>query len=218
MSFSIPFGFSISVYGIKSSIILFSAIFLLLLISNLFRIKLAKPIELIKGGNVGEKEPKTKLLMAILGTISLGIGYYIAITTESPLNALMLFFVAVILVIIGTYLLFNAGSIAILKLLRKNKNYYYKTKHFTSISGMIYRMKQNATGLANICILSTMVLVMVSGTLSLYLGAEDALKNRYPYDITVSKTLQEIAITNKLMQSIQDAVSSQNRDTKSSRL
>lgn len=212
LSFNIPFGFSISIHGIKQSLYLFISIFLLLLISNLFRIKLAKPIELIKGGNVGEKEPKTKLLMAILGTISLGIGYYIAITTESPLNALMLFFVAVILVIIGTYLLFNAGSIAILKLLRKNKNYYYKTKHFTLISGMIYRMKQNATGLANICILSTMVLVMVSGTLSLYLGAEDALKNRYPYDIKVSKTLQEQnAERDKLMQSILDTVSAQNR-------
>jgi len=212
LSFDIPFGFFISVHGIKSSLRLFSAIFLLLLISNLFRIKLAKPIELIKGGNVGEKEPKTKLLMAILGTSCLGIGYYIAITTESPLDALILFFVAVILVIIGTYLLFNAGSIALLKLLRKNKNYYYKTKHFTSISGMIYRMKQNATGLANICILSSMVLVMVSGTLSLYFGAEDAHKNRYPYDIKVSKTLQEKnSESDKLMQSVLDTVSAQNR-------
>lgn len=212
LSFDIPFGFSISVYGIKSSLRLFSAIFLLLLISNLFRIKLAKPIELLKGGNVGEKEPKTKLLMAITGAICLGIGYYIAITTESPLDALILFFVAVILVIIGTYLLFNAGSIALLKLLRKNKNYYYKTKHFTSISGMIYRMKQNATGLANICILSTMVLVMVTGTVSLYLGAEDALRNRYPYDIKVSKTLQgKNSERDKLMQSVLDTVSAQNR-------
>jgi len=212
LSFDIPFGFSISAHGIKWSIYLFSAIFLLILLSNLFRIKLAKPIELLKGGNIGEKEPKTKLLMAILGAICLGIGYYIAITTESPLNALILFFVAVILVIIGTYLLFNAGSIALLKLLRKNKNYYYKTKHFTSISGMIYRMKQNATGLANICILSTMVLAMVTGTLSLYFGAEDALKNRYPYDIKVSRTFQgKNIVRNKLMQSILDAVSKQGR-------
>lgn len=212
LGFNIPFGFSISVYGVKWSLLLFSAIFLLLLMSNLFRIKLVKPIDLLKGGNVGEKEPKTKLLMAILGAICLGIGYYIAITTESPIDAIMLFFVAVILVIIATYLLFNAGSIALLKLLKKNKNYYYKTKHFTSISGMIYRMKQNATGLANICILSTMVLVMVTGTVSLYLGAEDALKNRYPSDISVTKSFQgKNSERSKLMQSVLDTVSAQNR-------
>jgi len=215
LSFKVTFGFSVSVYGIKSSLFLFSAIFLLILLSNLFQIKLAKPIELLKGGSVGEKEPKTKLITAIIGTICLALGYYIAITTESPLSALSLFFVAVILVIIGTYLLFNAGSIALLKSLKKNKNYYYQTKHFTSISGMIYRMKQNATGLANICILSTMVLVMVTGTMSLYIGAEDALKNRYPYDITVRKSFQDKSIDrDKLLQSVLDAISSQGRSIK----
>lgn len=212
LNFKVPFGFSISVYGIKFSIVLFAIIFFLILLSNLFQIKLAKPIELLKGGNVGEKEPKTKWIMAVIGVICIGIAYYIAITTESPLDAIMLFFVAVILVIIGTYLLFSSGSIAVLKLLRKNKNYYYKTKHFTSVSGMIYRMKQNAAGLSNICILSTMVLIMVTGTVSLYLGAEDALTNRYPYDITVLKTFQEKnSKRNEILKSVLDAVSAQNR-------
>ena len=136
----------------------------------MLQVKSAKPIELLQGGNVGEKEPKTKFATALLGVICLGAGYYIAITTESPVDALTLFFIAVVLVIVGTYCLFTAGSIAFLKLLRKNKKYYYQTKHFTAVSGMIYRMKQNAVGLANICILSTMVLVMISTTVCLYAG------------------------------------------------
>lgn len=100
----------------------------------------------------------------------------IALTTTNPLSAFVLFFVAVVLVIIGTYCLFTAGSIAVLKLLRKNKRYYYQTRHFISLSGMLYRMKQNAVGLANICVLSTAVLVMISSTLSLFLGMEDGLR------------------------------------------
>ena len=123
--------------------------------------------------------------MAVLGVLCLGTGYFIAITTKNPIKALTLFFVAVILVIIGTYLLFTAGSIALLKILRRNKGYYYQTKHFTSVSGMIYRMKQNAVGLANICILSTMVLVAVSTTVSLYVGVEDIMKERYPNEINI---------------------------------
>ena len=145
------------------------------LLLNLLHVHLSKPVELLKGGSVGEKEPKTKVLLAILGVVTLGAGYYIAITTESPLEALMLFFLAVILVIIGTYCLFTAGSIAFLKAMKKRKNYYYQAKHFIGISGMLYRMKQNAVGLANICILSTMVLVMISTCVCLYIGTGDAL-------------------------------------------
>lgn len=118
----------------------------------------------------------------MLGLGLLGSGYYIAITTRNPIESVMMFFMAVLLVIAGTYLLFAAGSIALLKLLRKNKRYYYRTKHFVSVSGMIYRMKQNAVGLANICILSTMVLVMISTTTSMMLGMEDIIRNRYPAD------------------------------------
>src|SRR5690606_27712872 len=120
-----------------------------------------------------------------IGFGTLGYGYYIALVTESPLAALEKFFLAVLLVMVGTYALFTAGSIAILKLLRKKKNFYYKTENFINVSGMIYRMKQNAVGLANIAILSTMVLVTLSTTVSLYVGMEGLLKNRYPKDISV---------------------------------
>lgn len=186
IAFSVPYGFEISVKGILYSVYLFCGIFLVILISNLIRIKLSKPIELLRGGNVGEKEPKTKWFLAILGILALGAGYWIALVTEAPLQAILLFFVAVLLVIFGTYLLFTASSIAILKRLRSKPNYYYTTRHFIPVSGMIYRMKQNAVGLANICILATMVLVMVSGTVCLYLGTEDTLKGTFPTDMVVN--------------------------------
>ena len=182
LCFSVIFGFEFSVQAIKSSILLFGLIFILILASNLFQIWRTKPIELLKGGNVGEKEPKAKWFIALLGVVCVGIGYYIAITTKSPLEAISMFFVAVLLVMAGTYFLFSAGSIWVLKLMKKNKNYYYQTKHFTSVSGLMYRMKQNAVGLANICILSTMVLIMVSTTVSLYAGSDEELTTMYPYD------------------------------------
>lgn len=178
--------FSFSKKGVMITAILFAIVYLLTYIYDLFQVQLANPIELLQSGNKGEREPKTKAIMAVLGVLCLGTGYFIAITTKNPIKALTLFFVAVILVIIGTYLLFTAGSIALLKILRRNKGYYYQTKHFTSVSGMIYRMKQNAVGLANICILSTMVLVAVSTTVSLYVGIEDIMKERYPNEINIS--------------------------------
>lgn len=178
--------FSFSKKGVLITAILFAIVYLLTYIYDLFQVQLANPIELLQSGNKGEREPKTKAIMAVLGVLCLGTGYFIAITTKNPIKALTLFFVAVILVIIGTYLLFTAGSIALLKILRRNKGYYYQTKHFTSVSGMIYRMKQNAVGLANICILSTMVLVAVSTTVSLYVGVEDIMKERYPNEINIS--------------------------------
>lgn len=185
LTFEVPLGFFISKESIAITVILFGAIFILTLLNNLGQIHLSKPVELLRGGQVGEKEPKTKWIMTIIGVISLSAGYYIALTTESPLAAIYLFFVAVILVIIGTYSLFTAASIALLKILRKNNKFYYKTNNFINVSGMIYRMKQNAVGLSNICILSTCVLVMLSTTVSLYIGMEDVLRNRYPRDIAV---------------------------------
>lgn len=181
----VPFGFSISVSAIVSMVILFLCIFLATLLYNLFQIRKAKPIELLQSASQGEAEPKTRWVMAVIGVLALGAGYGIAIWVKDPVGTLMLFFVAVILVMLGTYCLFTAGSIAVLKLMRRNKNYYYKTSHFISVSGMIYRMKQNAVGLANICILSTMVLVMVAGTVSLYAGVDDVMNNRYPKDIAL---------------------------------
>ena len=186
LNFKVSFRFSISVPSIIKTLIVFCSIFFATLLSNLFQIKILKPIELLKGSEQGEKEPKTKWIMTIIGLAALCGGYGIALNVKSPLAALNLFFGAVILVMIGTYALFTAGSIAVLKFLRKQKNFYYKTDHFISVSGMMYRMKQNAVGLANICILSTAVLVMLSTTISLYAGMEDSLKLRYPRDIVVT--------------------------------
>lgn len=185
VSFEVTFGFEIPLSAVLFTIVLFNGIFALNLIYNICQVHLAKPVELLKGGNVGEKEPRTKWLLACIGAICLGTGYYIALTEESPLMAMGTFFIAVILVIIGTYCLFIAGSIAILKILRKNKRFYYKAKHFISVSSMIYRMKQNAAGLASICILSTAVIIMLSTTVSMYVGLEDVLRARYPRNIIV---------------------------------
>lgn len=210
ISFEVRFGFEIPISAVFSTFILFSGIFILNLIYNIYQVHLSKPIELLKGGNVGEKEPKTKWILVCIGTVCLGIGYYIALTTESPLAALNLFFVAVVLVIIGTYFLFTAGSIALLKILRKNKKYYYKLKHFISVSGMIYRMKQNAVGLANICILSTAVIIMLSTTISLYAGLEDVLRTRYPRNIIVNATNVSDEQANKLDDVIEQQITMAN--------
>lgn len=186
----IPLGFHISPESFPATLTLFTGIFVLIFLNSIRQIHLAKPIELLQGSTVGEKEPKAKWLIALIGAICLGSGYYISLTTTNPISALNMFFffIAVILVIIGTYLLFTAGSIVLLKALRKNKNYYYKTKNFISISGMIYRMKQNAVGLANICVLSTMVLVMISSTFSLWNGMNDVLNNFYPREFIFTPT------------------------------
>ena len=186
LRFEVQMGFEISGSAIVFALLLFGTIFFLTLLSNLRQVHLAKPIELLKGGQVGEREPKAKWLLTLSGLASMGTGYYLALTAESPIAALTLFFVAVILVMIGTYCLFTAGSIALLKLLRKNKSYYYRPNRFTTVSGLMYRMQRNAVGLANICILSTMVLVTLSTTVALFVGVEDVLKTRYPRDIVIS--------------------------------
>ena len=195
--------FHISVQSVFDTVILFAFIFFLTWFYNLFQIRLANPIELLRGGSAGEKEPKTKVILALVGVAAMAAGYYLAVSTRNPLEAINTFFVAVILVIIGTYALFLAGSIALLKLLRKRKKFYYKSNHFVSVSGMIYRMKQNAVGLANICILSTIVLVMISSTVSLYVGVDDVMAYRYPndYQMTLYEASQEkIDKANKLIE------------------
>ena len=181
-------GFYVSLKGVVICMVMFGGIFLLILFLNLAKIRLNRPVELLHGNNTGEKEPKAKWLMALIGFVCLGIGYYLAITTESPISAISIFLLAVILVMTGTYLLFTAGSIVILKFLRRRKSFYYKTGNFISISGMLYRMKQNAVGLASICILSTGVLLMISMTVSIYFGMNDIMVNRYPYDTDLSIT------------------------------
>ena len=181
-------GFYISVKGIFTCLFMFGIIFLMILFLNLAKIHLSRPVELLRGNNTGEKEPAAKWLMALIGFICLGAGYYLAVMTESPIKAITIFLLAVILVMAGTYLLFTAGSIVILKFLRRRKSFYYRTGNFISISGMLYRMKQNAIGLASICILSTGVLLMISMTVSIYFGMNDIMLNRYPYDVDMSVT------------------------------
>lgn len=202
LHFEIQMGIEISMAAVGRTLALFAGIFLLILLNSFRQIHLSNPIELLRGGNMGEREPKAKWLLALIGFFCLGGGYYISLTTKSPLEAMFLFFVAIILVMIGTYCLFTAGSIAVLKLMKKKKKFYYKTRHFTSVSGMIYRMKQNAVGLANICILSTGVLIMLSTTCSLYTGMEDLLRSRFPRNVQ----MQADAVTSQQIEAINEAV------------
>ena len=183
MRVDVAFGFEVPGEAVSYTVVGFGAIFLLNYLLNLLRLGRVKPIELLKGGESGEREPKTKWLLALLGVVTMGAGYFLSLTVSDPLNALLFFFLAVILVIIGTYALFTAGSIALLKALRRNKSYYYQTRHFTAVSGMLHRMKRNAAGLATICILSTMVLVTVSTTLCLYMGVNNILARMYCRDV-----------------------------------
>ncbi|MPQ30174.1 ABC transporter permease [Clostridium estertheticum] len=186
LDITISSSFSISVPAMIQTIELFSMIFAATLIVNLLQVRLANPIQLLKGGQKGEKEPKTSWILAISGVIELAVGYGLAMYIESPLKAFTIFCIGVILIIAGTYSTFIAGSIAFLKILKKNKKFFYKTKNFVSVSGMIYRMKQNAVGMANICILSTAVLLTISTTVALYVGQESSLKIAYPLDVAIS--------------------------------
>lgn len=191
LKFEVTLRFSIEPKAIVAALLLFAGIFLLTLVSNIFQIQTTNPLELLHGGQTGEKEPKTKILLTIIGILALSGGYGFALFTKRPTEALGAFFLAIILVMVGTYALFVAGSITLLKLLRKNRKFYYQTKHFSVISGMLYRMKQNAVGLANICILSTAVLVTVSITVSLYVGMGDTIKNTFPHEFRVTQYLEK---------------------------
>ena len=203
--------FEISIKALVQGTILFGLIYIGIFLYDLFEIKKANPVELLSGGSVGEKEPKSKWLLSIIGIVAIGAGYYIAISEENPLKAMYMFFVAVILVIIGTYCLFTAVSVTVLKLLRKHKNFYYNKKNFVAVSGMLYRMKQNAVSLSNICILSTMVLVVVAGTVSMYLGIQEQLKFRYPYDVSLSfSTTHVVEDYSEVEQQIADILKEQN--------
>lgn len=166
--------------------IIFVPVFTLILIKNLIKIRKSSAVALLKSENVGEKLPRANYFFGIAGIVVLAVAYYIAISIENPLIAMAWFFIAVCLVIVGTYLLFISGSVMLCKLLQKNKRYYYQKNHFVSVSSMTYRMKRNGAGLASICILSTMVLVMMMGAGSLYFGKEDSLNTRYPTDINAS--------------------------------
>ncbi len=182
---SVSFGFSVDWSAILRTLGLFAIIHCLILLNALRQIHVSNPVELLRSEAVGEKPPKSNWLLALLGVLILGGAYYLALTIEDPVAALVTFFLAVVMVIVATYLLFIAGSVVLCRLLQKSKRYYYKTNHFVSVSSMVYRMKRNGAGLASICILSTMVLVMISSTMCLYIGTEDTLRTRYPRNIIV---------------------------------
>lgn len=187
----ISYDFIISPGNMSATAIIFGVIFVLLFLNSLRQVSLSNPIALIRSENTGEKPPKANWLFGIAGAIILTAAYYTAATIESPVTALAIFFVAVAMVIIATYLLFISGSVILCRILQKNKRYYYKANHFVSVSSMVYRMKRNGAGLASICILLTMVLVMLSSTASLYIGIEEVMHTRYPRDINLSLTMNE---------------------------
>ena len=179
------FDLTVSSQGIGLCAIIFTVINILLFFNSLRQVRSSSAISLVKSEQTGEKPPKGNWIFGILGVLLLGGAYYISLSIKEPLQALTLFFVAVIMVIIGTYLVMISGSVLFCRLLQKNKKYYYKPNHFVSVSSMVYRMKRNGAGLASICILATMVLVMISSTTSLYFGEEDALSIRYPREINI---------------------------------
>lgn len=182
----VTFDLTVSSQGIGLCAIIFTVINILLFFNSLRQVRFSSAISLVRSEQTGEKPPKGNRLLGILGVLLLGGAYYISLSIKEPLQALTLFFVAVIMVIIGTYLVMISGSVLFCRLLQKNKKYYYKPNHFVSVSSMVYRMKRNGAGLASICILATMVLVMISSTTSLYFGEEDALSSRYPREINIS--------------------------------
>ncbi len=175
--------FDITFNAVFYTAVFFFAVFILVIVLNTIRIYRMHPVELLNSASAGEREPKAKWLLALLGVAAIVIGYYLALSPEDPLDALTQFFTAVLFVIVGTYLLFISGSVAILKLLKQNKKYYYQKNHFITVSGMIYRMKQNAVGLATICLLSTSVLVVLSSTIALYAGMNNVIRTRFPRNV-----------------------------------
>lgn len=196
MKADIDFSLYVEGKAVIETMVLFVMIFFLLLVYTLCQIHISKPIEMLRGENFGEKPPKANWLLALEGLVVLAVAYYMALSIENPLSAISNFFMAVLLVVIATYVLFIAGSVVLCRLLQKNKSYYYKTNHFVSVSSMVFRMKRNGAGLASICILCTMVLVILSSTLCLYIGAEDSLRHRYTRNIVMEFGVDDVSILN----------------------
>lgn len=181
----IGFDIHVAVAPVLYTVVLFVLIFLLIMMRMLYAILRLRPVELLRSESIGERPPKTNWVLALIGLAVMAVAYYLAVSIEDPMTAMMTFLIAVIMVIVATYLLFIAGSVALCRVLQKNKKYYYKTNHFVSLSSMVYRMKRNGAGLASICILSTMMLVTISSTVCLYAQNENAIAARYPHDISV---------------------------------
>ena len=199
------FTFAVRGSVVAQTALVYLAIFLLTLISTLIKVGRGSAVSLLHSENCGEKPPKGNLFVALLGAVLLGIAYFMAVSIQEPMKALALFFIAVILVILATYLLFIAGSVALCRALQRNRNYYYQPRHFVSVSSMAYRMKRNGAGLASICILATMVLVMLSSSACLYFGAEDSLKATYPHEFALEVWLENSADMPKLQEALTKA-------------
>lgn len=176
--------------GVTWVLLLFGGIYVLILLANLWRMRLTNPVALLKSESVGEKPPKGNWFFALAGLVILLGAYYLAAVSQSPMEALMFFFVAVLMVIIATYLLFVSGSVTLCRMLRRSKRYYYQTRHFISVSAMAYRMKRNGAGMATICILCTMVLVILTSTVCLSAGTDSMVDAICPQDINLTIGLE----------------------------
>ena len=189
----VTYDLSVSMLAITRAVQVFGVIFVLLLLNSIRQVRFASAVNLMHSENAGEKPPKGNWFIGLMGVLILGAAYYLAVTIQDPIVALVTFFVAVVMVIIGTYLTMISGSVLFCRMLQKNKSYYYKSNHFVSVSSMVYRMKRNGAGLASICILATMVLVMMASTTCLYFGEESAINMRYPRDINLEFRVSEAA-------------------------
>lgn len=212
LDFPVSMDYTFSFRSIFATAALFVGIFLAALAYNLTQVTFSKPIKLLKGGNEGEKEPRGSVLIFLLSIACLAWGYWLSLTVENPFNALMSFFWAVLLVILGTYFFFISGSLFVLRALKRNKAFYYRPGNFISISGMIYRMKQNAVGLANICILISMVIVAISTTYAIFSGTEEVLKTRFPYENSL--TVKDMPIQDRtVLDEWEESIRSQTEDS-----
>ena len=200
--------FSPTLPALLSTAGVFLVIFLLTCLYNIFKVRVASPIDLLHGEAKGEKKPRFTVPITILGVLTLGGGYALSLLSAIPTIALLSFWPAVLLVIIGTLCLFTAGSVFILNRLRKNKKFYYQPRNFVAVSGLLHRMKQNAAGLANICILSTMVIITMSGCCSLFFGQESILRSQNPYDISLGLALSDRDARSAAVDDVLDAAQS----------
>ena len=205
METEMAFTFSVNRSVVLQTVLVYLAIFALTLLSTLVKVGRGTAMSLLHSESYGEKPPKGNLFVAILGAVLLAAAYVMAVSIQEPLKALALFFIAVILVILATYLLFIAGSVALCRMLQKNRDYYYQPRHFVSVSSMAYRMKRNGAGLASICILATMVLVMLSSSACLYFGAEDSLNATYPNELELTVWAEDDAALPRLEKALTEA-------------
>ena len=206
----VTYTLTVSVSSLLTAAALFAVIHGLILLNGLRQLHAVNAVALLRSESVGEKPPRAQWVLTTAGVVLLGGAYALAVSIREPLAALLWFFAAVIMVILATYLLFISGSVTLCRGLQKNKKYYYQPQHFVSVASMTYRMKRNGAGLASVCILATMVLVMISSTTCLYFGQEDAVNARYPHDMAVTvyggKHLLDAADMEKLREGVESTV------------